>query len=556
MHITYVLSSLSVANYTDKLTIEEGLQKIRDDGLGVELLDLWGTYSGLYERIHWNRWKNALKDMPRTVHAQFTIYPPYPDDFDMVKSMQNQIDFAKYVGAIIFVAHDFHLSPSTERNTIADHGMAGEIIAYAEEQGVQLALENGNYEMLEEALEKHPTVKVCFDTGHAAFPVQYPHRDIDLPYHGFEQMIDLVKSRLVHVHLQDCRGFADDHQPLGVRHGIGEERWQYLLAAMKEYDFDGVANLEIGSGTAETQLERSLDFLMEECKFNEPKGHTLPYHQSVLDPEWKRPCIPKKPKVEVEYVASWRGFNKRLLRAEIEPTMRQLKGMGLGYEISDTWMNAPGHMEKSYWDRWAAVCKDMPVTVCGTPAPQPKFGGNSDWSGWFKDQLDFCKHVDSKIYVMPVEVLKALPENILGNDDHTLATALDYAGERGIQIAIENGSLQTISQLIATHPSLRVCLNIGHAILDNNNSFRELIDTLIGHTVYIHMSNNRGAQMEYLPLDIRNGLPVDDWRYLTDALAKVAYKGTVCLEMVPYDHKYVCEASFDFLCNECGWPSP
>lgn len=555
MKITYLLHHGTQAYYSDKLTLAEATSRIRKAGFGVEIQDAWGSRLHLYEPLYWDFWKVILGDMPVSVHATMSGYP-FPKDYDYVGKMRNNIDFVKYISAHTLIVHDFNLSPSTKRNTIADHGQAAEIIAYAEEKGVQIALENGNYETVAEALEKHPTLKACLDTGHAAHISEVPYKR-DVPYHGFERMVDLVKPRLAHLHLHESRGVYDEHMVVGVRHGIGDKRWCYLLNALEEYDFDGHACFEVGGGYSGGQIDRSVSFLTEECGFNEPKHRRLPYVQSVLDPDWKRPADPGGTKLTVGYVASSTVYKATSAHTEIEDAMLELKDVGIGFEISDSWCGRSGHIHKRHcWDRWVAACKGMLLTVCGSPAPKPVLEDPPDTLQWIKNELDFCKYVGARIYVLSTEVIQSLSEDDLMKTNGSLAQALAHAFKQDIQVAAENDKLDSTLRVLDCHPSLGVCFDSGKARLDSDHSFGKIVDKLKDRIVHLHLHDNRGEKDEHQPPGIRGGLPIEDWQYLTDTLAKINYKGIACIETMPFDWKYVYETSLDYLCNTCGWPHP
>jgi len=552
MKLTYIVSFTTAWINGMIKTPEQFVAELRRRGLGIELWDLWGPYTDLYNRVHWDRWKTALQNIPAAIHAQYTVKLPYPDDFDRLESMKSQIEFSSHIGAQTLIVHGFHLSPSTEDYRIEDHGMAAEIIAYAEDRGVTLALENGSLPMLEEVFDRHPSVKFCLDTGHAGISED-----------PFEAFVDLMKSRLCHLHIADNRGFDDDHKPPGIRHGLGEDRWRYLLDAMHECDFEGLACIELTSGGISHPwlrewaiglddyiIEESLDFLTEEIGFNPPPQRTKPYAQSPRDPSWNRAAAPDSSRLnlELEYVAGFTVAHKSACEMDIEYVMRDIKRLGVGFEISDTLCNKKGYFDIEFWDRWTAACDGMLNTVCGAKT------NDSPWED-IRHQLDFCKYVKSNLYILQTEQISETAGGMFTIDHDLLAKALDYANDRCIRVALENGSPTILQEALDHHTTLGMCFDSGSARLDKSHSFREILELFKHRMIHLHIHDNRGINNDRQPPGIYGGLPVEDWHYLADTLVEIDYRGVVCIETSPFHWEYAIDISMDYLSHVCHWPA-
>jgi sugar phosphate isomerase/epimerase len=75
----------------------------------------------------------------------------------------------------------------------------------------------------------HDSVRVCLDTGHTALGRQW------------RRFIEIVNSRLIHVHANDNRGQWDDHLPPGE----GTIDWREIGRTLRQLDFDGWLMLEL-----------------------------------------------------------------------------------------------------------------------------------------------------------------------------------------------------------------------------------------------------------------------------------------------------------------------
>jgi len=537
MKITYTVATPIFGPDAFACELEQSVGELRRKGFGVEIWDVWGPYGNLFDRVHWDRWRLLVQDMPTSLHGSAGIWGPGAKDFDPLQSTRREVDFAKYIGARVLVVHPAHLSTLTEDGHIADHGLAAELIAYADEQGVLMTLENTSQPVIDDALDRHPTLRTCLDTGHAAKMTEWT----------FEQVVDLLKPRLAQLHVHDNRGFQDDHQPPGMQHGIGERRWRYLLDAMREIDFDGMVCLEMGSPSVPMMMEQSLDFLVEQCGFNPPKSRTRPYAVSVREPEWQRPAPPSPPKLQIDYVAGCTTYYRAPRVRQIEEAMAELRELGLGYEIWDNWCGHTGYLEQHQWDRWAAACDGMLTTFhC--------WGGEGDCWKVLQREFDFCAHVGARHYVLHAGMLGPTTEQGLIDDHDLLARAIDYTGERSIRIALENGALDMLLDAMERHSSLGICLDVGHAHLDKEHTFREMVDALKHRLIHLHLQDNRGTADDHQPPGLRGGLPAEEWRYLHRALVEAGFSGIGVLETMAPRADFQIELALDHLTAVCGWP--
>ncbi len=231
MNIQYAISLWNFSHYAQVASLEEELAQIRDLGYAVELWSRWPGKQSLYARSERDSLKAALAGMPVSMHTGFAY---------TLAEQQVQIDAARDLGASVLVVHpdEFFLGGEEGRLDVA---LCRDVVAYAAERGVRIALENGPLAFLERAISAVDGLKFCLDIGHVYFT--------DEPLSAF---LDALKPYLIHLHLQDILPLAEQELPYPGRDhyvpgtgGIPEKDWEPLAATLQEIDFDGTAVFEI-----------------------------------------------------------------------------------------------------------------------------------------------------------------------------------------------------------------------------------------------------------------------------------------------------------------------
>lgn len=230
MKLQYAISLWNYSHYPDTGTLEQELGRIRELGYGVELWAQWQDGPSLYTEAERARLKTALGGMPVSLHSAIV------HSFDEQRA---QIDAAHDLDAGVLVVHsdEFYAGHGRELNV----ALCRDVVAYAGERGVCIALENGQLPFLERALASVEDLRICLDVGHVYLT------DDTMP-----AFLAGLKGRIVHLHLQDILtpaevglpGAGMDHYTPGTG-GIPLEDWNLLAATLHEIDFDGTAVFEI-----------------------------------------------------------------------------------------------------------------------------------------------------------------------------------------------------------------------------------------------------------------------------------------------------------------------
>lgn len=230
MRMNYSISLWNYYHYSKVSSLERIITLLREQGYGVELWGKWQEETDLFDEIGRVRLNHLLRGMRVSVHSAVV------NTFDEHKK---QIDTAAEWGAEVIVLHPEDLVP--EGKTKFDAQFCQDIVTYATDHGVRLALENGKLPFLVNAIEKVAALGICLDVGHIYFTP-----DPMIKY------LDSLKERIIHLHLQDILSPIENELPhTGKDHftpgtgGIPTEDWELLAATLNEINFQGIAVFEI-----------------------------------------------------------------------------------------------------------------------------------------------------------------------------------------------------------------------------------------------------------------------------------------------------------------------
>jgi sugar phosphate isomerase/epimerase len=108
----------------------------------------------------------------------------------------------------------------------------GDLMPYAKERGVRIAIENGNFQMIKQLLSEFDPefLGFCYDSGHA-----------NLDANAFSYL-DAMKSRLIAIHLNDNDGktISQHHVPF-----MGTVDWTRLVSLIGSSSYRKCLSLEL-----------------------------------------------------------------------------------------------------------------------------------------------------------------------------------------------------------------------------------------------------------------------------------------------------------------------
>jgi sugar phosphate isomerase/epimerase len=230
LQIDTAVSLWNYGHYRNLKSLPEELALLRRLGYGVEL---WSSFPG-EEDLFGERARAWLQ--PLLQGMQVSVHTALSNRWE---AHCKQVDAAAAWGARVVVIHPSDLYVSGD--TTLDQVLAREVVAYAQERGVALALENGQLPFLMEAIGQVEGLGICLDVGH-----------VYLTSDPMSSFLNAFRSCLIHLHLQEVVAPAEaefalaarDHYELGTG-GVSVEDWRLLLTTLQEIDFHGMGVFEI-----------------------------------------------------------------------------------------------------------------------------------------------------------------------------------------------------------------------------------------------------------------------------------------------------------------------
>jgi sugar phosphate isomerase/epimerase len=168
-----------------------------------------------------------------------------------VELVKNRIEMTRRLGGDVIILH-MPVAPADDPDRQAFwnalHHSLDALRPFARERDIRIALENltdGNFATVRQVLGQYPVdfVGLCYDSGHG-----------NVTGDGLEQL-ELVKDRLIALHLHDNDGKGDDHQPLFT----GTVDWRRLAGIIARSSYDKMVSLEVSMRKVGTDDE--MEFL-------------------------------------------------------------------------------------------------------------------------------------------------------------------------------------------------------------------------------------------------------------------------------------------------------
>ncbi len=245
--------------YGEKADLYTAIEKIRREGFGLELFLDWHVEPALLERKQWDLLKRLCKNnVGLSLHSRLITF------FD-IRILKEEIELCRFLEGDLLVVHPRSLgldikaldySPSIESSE-SDIDRVVEIVAYAGEKGVCLALENGPFAALKrvrdriraEGLERN--FGICLDTGHANL-----HRKHD-PF-LLEHFLEEFSDDLLHIHVSDNLGELDEH----ICPGAGNIDWPVVMSHLTRLQLKGQLIFEMKISNPIVSAKNAKNFLI------------------------------------------------------------------------------------------------------------------------------------------------------------------------------------------------------------------------------------------------------------------------------------------------------
>ena len=251
--------------YGEKADLYTAVEHILRENFGLELWLDWYVAPELIERKRWGHLKEICRNnVGLSFHSSLTRV------FD-IRILKEEIELCRFLEGDVLVAHPRSLGlevgtldySESFKPSEPDIDRVVEIVEYAEERGVYLALENGLFTVLKRVRDRiraaglEKNFGICLDTGHANL-----YRNSSMLEQFFEVIFDtdiITYKDLLHIHISDNLGTVDQH----VSPGEGNIDWSVVVPRLANLTHKGQILFELN--TPEDPLvsaKNARDFLL------------------------------------------------------------------------------------------------------------------------------------------------------------------------------------------------------------------------------------------------------------------------------------------------------
>lgn len=250
--------------------------------------------------------------------------------------------------------------------------------------------------------------------------------------------------------------------------------------------------------------------------------------------------------MNIQYVVSTMIFWWREHHLSFEQECEYLRNLGFGVEI---WPTMKGHMEcrfaKRNWTRLREATAGMTIAL------HSRDDGPTldEWD----EQLQCARMLNAPV-VTDLNSL-CISDHLDMADWQFVKDVISLADQYSVQLCVENGQLDALLKLGERFDSIRYCLDTGHARLNNQHTFKDVVDRLAERTTYLHLTDNYGEIDDHEPPGVRGGIDKNNWDYLLNRLQKYDNNIIASLQMVPCMPGTMIRQGSKFLFDVMGWPN-
>ena len=253
-------------------------------------------------------------------------------------------------------------------------------------------------------------------------------------------------------------------------------------------------------------------------------------------------------------VSTWNYLKADPDPSDLDRIIREINQNGFGIELWLAWSAAPELVDRRNWEHLKrTIDLRYPLSM------HSRLAQGSDWDV-LREEIDMCRFLGSGILVVHLKGLGIMvgtlpepePPEHFEVDWEAIAGLLPYARERGVRIALENGPLETLGEVLAklkNHPDrdqLGICIDVGHANLLHDrfeSPILRFLDEFETHLIHLHVSDNDGLSDEHrMP-----GEGSIDWDVVVPRISRMNYGAAFVLESRAPQPLSVAQAARGFL---------
>lgn len=225
-------------------------------------------------------------------------------------------------------------------------------------------------------------------------------------------------------------------------------------------------------------------------------------------------------------VSTWNYLCESRDNADIDQAISEIVADGFGVEIWLGWSPEPEIVERPGWGRLKELSARAPGVSLHTRLSHydPKAA---------QQEIDMCAYLGGHVVVVHQSTL-GVDENT-NNFAHILQLA-QYAQDKGIYIALENGNFQILKRVVnevdlfSPQGGLGICIDVGHANLcqaEFESPVEKFLQEFQPRLVHLHLADNFGENDDHLA----PGEGTIDWRKTLSKLDQLHFQGRATLEI-------------------------
>ena len=231
MTVRHAVSLWNYSHYPAPSSLEDICSELSDRKLGIELWRTWQDQDLFFDPGTRARAARLTGDLKVSLHT-----PSTHADF---RALADLVDAAHVLNADPIVLHPLDLAP--EETQGPDIPLTRDIVAYAAERNVRIALENGGLDFLTKAIDHVDALGVCLDTVH-----------VYTAGGAMAEYLNVLGRRIIHLHISDVLAGLEASLPRAPRGhfipgtgAVPDDDWGLLAETLKKNRFDGTAVYEI-----------------------------------------------------------------------------------------------------------------------------------------------------------------------------------------------------------------------------------------------------------------------------------------------------------------------
>jgi sugar phosphate isomerase/epimerase len=228
----------------------------------------------------------------------------------------------------------------------------------------------------------------------------------------------------------------------------------------------------------------------------------------------------------------------------LERAVAMIRREGFGAEFHIHWQEEQNLYDEIGRERLKPLVEGMNVSLHAS--------GNMTNEPQRVEIVDTAARIGAKAVVVHPNALGGWkPEELDGPMIHDY---VDYAGEKGVTIALENGGLAVLVAALEIEPRLGICLDVGHVYLDAKPDLGAYLDALKSNLMHLHVQEvckdiERDAPGA-IPDHYTPGtgcIPREDWELLGRILREIDFEGMAVYEIHPRDPIQTARLATEFL---------